>query len=59
MFRKLVEFLEKLAHRLFGIISILILILIGMSIVDFFELLDIGASQTALLANILHSLILV
>lgn len=59
MLGKLDTLLEKLPHRLFGFISILILILIGMTVIDFFELLSAGASQTTLLANILHALILV
>lgn len=59
MASRLSEFLEKLPHRLFGLISILILILIVMSVLDFFELFSSVASETVLLGNILHSLILV
>lgn len=56
---KLFDYVEKLPHRLFGLISVLILILIGMAIIDFFELLRVGANETVLLGNVLHSLILV
>ncbi|MEE9594404.1 MAG: phosphate-starvation-inducible PsiE family protein [Candidatus Hydrothermarchaeales archaeon] len=59
MVKDVAHFLEKVPHRLFGIIGLLILILIGMTIIDFFELLAVGASQASLLANVLHSLILV
>ncbi len=53
------ELMQKMPHRLFGLIGILILYLILLSVKDFFELLIIQAHPNLLLDNILHTLILI
>jgi len=59
MVKNFPDSIEKLPHRLFGLIGLLILLLVGMTIIEFFDLLAHGAKEHVLLANILHSLILI
>ncbi len=56
---KIRELIEKLPHRLFGVIGVLIFYLILLSIQDFFGLLIDQAHANLLLDNVLHTLILV